>query len=138
MLWKTDPDNVQKKEKLGRLFSHFRREPSPLPTPVLAFSTLHELEPAWLGSSAADLGVLLTSGDEGENARQDPGSGQQMSSDQRAPVGKRWPPGQADSRTVAIIGAGRGRWPPAIQGHPLPNFCPARGLGCKVAAEWVL
>lgn len=53
-----DPDNVLKEEKLGRLSSHFHGEPSPPspPNPVLALSTLRELAPAWLGSSAAGLG----------------------------------------------------------------------------------
>lgn len=66
---------------------------SPHAAPFLILSTLQE--PAWLGSSAAGPG-LPTSGEEGENARQELGSRQRISSDQRAP---RWgSAGPRDSR----------------------------------------
>ena len=104
-------------------------------------SSPHPLHPPRTGTCSA--GVFSSwprgsprSGARGENARQDPGSHQHMSSDQRALGWGSGPTGQPDSRTVTIISLVHRGWPPANRGQPLPNICPARVLGSKATAEW--
>ena len=134
MVWKTDPKNVLRKEKLKRFLPHFQLRHPPLsPSHILTHATLHDVEAEGLsgGLQQRARGSPHVKMRE-KNARQDLGNHRQRSPEQRAPVGKRWLAGQPGSGCITIMVACS--QVPASS-HPRPLFrrpSPPQLLPCRV------